>query len=339
VWKIKLILLFLIFGISLASAGEEGKSKKKFPKLSIGAHFSIFLDEDTFTDYSFFDSDIKFDFDVLSRFSCALELEADRFGVDVDEISFKWKPSDYAKLLLGKFENHLTLDEYISMHKRIFSTKNIISETMDSEGYISSGLGISVYRKYKKNTLPISYYFTIMFMTTQIEIQYDIGFFYHFRGKNTFLGLQACYFPFMIHKLYTGSGHKSQNFTFDFIVADNKNRLIYGFETGMGSNLYNPVGIGHTDSSLFWGTDTYIGYEFVFNRIHWIPALRYSFLFPEINKMECYEMRIIFGNHIKFTDCVMLHLDGGVGIITRYALGDLYTKLKGIYSFKFIVKI
>ena len=77
------------------------------------------------TDYYVLNTDLAFEFNILDDFELTLGLEADRFEVEVEEITFKWKFSPYIYFLLGKFENALTLDEFVPAHKRLFGTKTL----------------------------------------------------------------------------------------------------------------------------------------------------------------------------------------------------------------------
>ena len=105
----------------------------------------------------------------------------------------------------------------------------------------------------------------------------------------------------------------------------------------------NPIGLINypvqTDRPSFLGADFHIGYKFSFNKIEWLPALRYSILFPELTVIESNQMEIRLGNLLQFSKKIKLHIDGGIGITTRYSDGTLYTNLKPLWALSFIVSI
>ncbi len=72
-------------------------------KLDIDANFSFAVsDEMLFKDYYSIKAELEFEFEVTDKFEFTLELDADRFEVEADEISFKWKASSYLNILFGK---------------------------------------------------------------------------------------------------------------------------------------------------------------------------------------------------------------------------------------------
>ena len=242
-------------------------------KLDIGANFSFAVSDGMlFTDYYSIKGELEFEFEVTDKVELTLELDADRFEVEADEISFKWKASSYLYILFGKFENDLMLEEYMPKHKRIFSVKSLISNSIDSQGYISNSMSAKAYKKYKKDTVPISYLLHLAFMPGQYEVQFDFGFFYHFDGEDSYLGILGCYYPFIFHELFPLSSpqppsvNQLHNYLFDIIFANYENDLIFGIELTYGSNLVNPIGLINypvqTDRPSFLGADFHIGYKF-----------------------------------------------------------------------------
>lgn len=296
------------------------------------------------TDYYLLTADLKFEFEFLDKFECELELETDRFEVEVEEITFKWKYSPYIYFLLGKFENALTLEEFIPTYKRPFATMSIVSDYVDELGYINSNFGFKAYKNYRKNIIPISYLAEGLFNSSDIEPQFDIGFFYHFNGEKSYLGLLGSYMPFITHELWLEEDAETQthNFLIDLIFADHERKVIYGTEFTIGSNLINPVGLIHTqpdgDLSFFMGADTYVGLHLKKNRFSYIPALRVSVLFPELTVMECQELEFLAGNLLIFSEKLFLHLDAGLGINTFYQDNTLYTQLEFLWAVNFTVK-
>ena len=79
-------------------------------KLDIEANFTLATgDKIWYREYYSITSDLMFKFEVEDRFDSTLELDADRFEVEVDEIYFTWKASSYLYIRLGKFENSIRL--------------------------------------------------------------------------------------------------------------------------------------------------------------------------------------------------------------------------------------
>jgi hypothetical protein len=312
----------------------------------LGARFCLGVNNELEpADFYTIASELEFEFAVLDNFDCILELDADRFEVEVDEISFNWKPWDYIHLLVGKFENELTLEEYEPVHKRLFSTKSRVSDYVDDLGYTSSNIGAKIYKEYKKKTLPISYLLHVSFIPAHIEPQIELGFLYHFDKKDSYLGLLGAYFPFVSHSFWLEESVKSElhNFILDLIWADYENRFLYGLEFTFGSNLVDPIGLvhfpGEGERSYFLGGDLHLGYSFDFDGLRWIAAVRCSVLFPEITVMEAQQIEIILGNLFVYAGKLYFHFDGGLGINTQYRQEILYTKLEMLWAINFIVKI
>jgi hypothetical protein len=314
--------------------------------LDITARFQAALDE-TMENEDLYElsASMQFEFEVTDKFDTVLELEADRFEVEVEELSFKYKPGDYLHLLAGLFENSLTLDEYIPAHDRIFGTKSLISNLIETQGYISDSVGARVYKKYKKGTLPIAYFMETSFIPAHTEMQVDAGFLYHFGGKDSYAGILAGYLPYFAHEFWLGerSRYQTHNFLVDLIFADHEQRLVYGLEATLASNLLDPIGLisypGDGERSYFLGGDAYIGFSLELGQSEWLPALRATLLFPELTVMETYQVEIRWGNFFRFGKAVLLHVDAGLGILTRYEGSTLYTRLDPLYALKFMVRI
>ena len=192
-------LLFIITAfLFIFSAGTYADDKYDIDlRATFGSNSEIAT-----TDYYILNTDLAFEFNVLDNFELTLGLEADRFEVEVEEITFKWKFSPYIYFLLGKFENALTLDEFIPAHKRLFATMTLVSEYIDDLGYINSNFGFRAYKNFRKNTMPFSYLAEALFNASDIEPQFDIGFIYHFDGEDSYLGLLVSYMPFIKHEFW-----------------------------------------------------------------------------------------------------------------------------------------
>ena len=336
--QIKILIIFLVIIHTINIFAKD--------RFDIDARFSFGgNNEIAKTDYYFLHTDLEFEFRILDNLECTLTLEADRFEVEAEEISIKWKIMDYATLLLGKFENALTLDEYMPAHKRIFAKKSSVSEYIDDLGYINSNFGLKVYKKYNKKTLPISYFLQGTFNSSDIEPQFDLGFFYHYNKKKSYLGILISYFPFITHDFWLeeNADTEKHNILVDLICADYEHKIVYGTELTFGSNLIDPLGIVHTpgtrDRSFFFGGDTHVGYRLSHKNFIWLPALRFSILFPELTTMDCNQMQIKLGNLFSFYKKVYLHADFGLGINTQYSGNTLYTNLEFLWAVNITVKI
>ncbi len=295
------------------------------------------------SDYYALKGNIEFDVFIFDNFEIALEAELNKYKVDVGELSFSWKAHPYLSILAGKFENSLSIEEYLPAFNRIFATKTIITDEINSQGYISNSIGISLYKKYKKNYLPISYYLHYIYIPSQLESQFDFGFFYHYKGKNSYLGFLACYYPFLNHKKWNLSEYYNlHNLLFDFVICDYSKSLQYCFELTLGSNLVNPIGqINYpvtTAHPMFLGGNFDIGYVFHFSNITWEPAFRSSILFPEVSRIRCNKINLIVGNAVCFFKRFKIHLDAGLGIITRYDSSVLTTRLTPRWGINLIAK-
>jgi len=315
-------------------------------KIDLEADFGFAADESMETeDYYELEASLKFEFDIEDDFEVALDLEADRFEVEIDELSFKWKARDYAYLLFGKFENALTLDEYMSAGDRPFGTKSPVSNLLDTHGYTSSALGVKAYRKYKQEGRPLSYFLEAAFLPAHTEMRVDLGFLYHFNGEESYAGIMACYLPYALHEYWLEEEDEGEthNFVVNLAWADHETRLVYGLEATAGSNLLDPIGLintpGKGERSWFLGGDAYLGYRLQPGKIDWMPAVRVSVLFPELTVMEANQVEVRWGNFIRFSKDIKLHVDGGLAVITRYDGDTLYTRLDPLWAVNFRVEI
>lgn len=331
-----LLILIVAFSVPLQAA----------EKIDLDASFSFAADESMETeDYYDLEASLKFEFDIEDDFEVGLDLEADRFEVEIDELSFKWKAREYAYLLFGKFENALTLDEYMSAGNRPFGTKSPVSNLLDTHGYTGSAAGARVYWKYDQDSLPIAYFFEAAFLPAHTEMRVDLGFLYHFAGEDSYAGIMACYLPYALHEywLEEDAEGETHNFVVDLVWANHESRLVYGLEATAGSNLLDPIGLintpGKGERSWFLSGDGYLGYRLQPGKFDWMPALRVSVLFPELTVMEANQIEVRWGNYLKFSKDIKLHVDGGVGIITRYDGDTLYTRLDPLWAINFRVEI
>lgn len=311
-------------------------------ELEVGARFSLdFNSYQEDIDYYSVAAEVKAEFEILEDLQGVLELDADRFEVFMDEISLRWERWDYLYLAGGKLENYLTLEEYLPEHKWLFSTKNLTSRHVGDLGYITSSVGMMVYKEYSEKTHPVSYFFQTLFSPIFIEPEIGFGFFYHFNQRDSYLGLLGSYFPFVAQDL--GFGRERHNFLIDLVWADLESDFVYGIEMTLGSSLVDPIGQQSSprdfDRSFFLGGDLLMGYALNFGAIRWIPLIRYSILFPEISEMKANQMEILLGNLVRVLERLYIHIDAGLGIETEYRSDDLLTRLEILWAFSFVAKI
>ncbi|MBN2444725.1 MAG: hypothetical protein JXJ04_25440 [Spirochaetales bacterium] len=332
-----LIMTSLIFSITLL----HGEAKSK-----IEADFIIKAgDELEAVDYYTIKSDIELEFEPSDTIKCELELESDRFEVTADEISIAWSPHDYAKIKIGKFNPELTFEDYILNRKQLFTSKSIIADYIDYLGYTISNIGGKFYKTYSKKTIPVSYFIHTAFNSTQFEPEVILGFFYHFNKSDSYLGLLGCYLPYFNHNLWLPPEIKSQtnNFITNLIFSDYENDFIYGIELSVGTNLLDPIGLlhfpGKGEYTLFGGADVHTGYKFHFSDINWIPAFRFSILYPNVEIIDCPGMEILAASTVSYDNILFLTLDSGLGINVFYDNEKLYTQLEFLWGIKLSVRI
>ena len=174
-------IIFMMIFIIYPVFGEKNPKITSDFKLTAGSELAA-------TDYYALRAQVGLDFTVLPGLGCTLEIKADGFEIDTEQITFKWKPWDYLWVKGGKFKPELTLEEYMKSNDRLFITKNIISDYIDYLGYKINCLGARIYKNYDKETLPISYLLQSSYNTAAGEPQFMAGFFYHFDKKDSYLG-------------------------------------------------------------------------------------------------------------------------------------------------------
>jgi hypothetical protein len=331
----------LLCGLICIAANSWGANDK----LDIDADFRFGTNSEiVMVDYLFLRSSLEFEFEATKDFECTFEVLADLYELEMTELSFKWKQGKYLNLLFGKFENALTLDEYLPGFDRPFANRNLLSRYIDDQGYVSNHIGVKAYKKQIKGTPFFSYLGHFLLVPSQLEFQFNVGFILHLSGENSYLGIFAAYFPFLVHHLGQGQTNKYplHNALVDLFWANHSGPMIYALELSGGSNLVDPIGILHfpgSDPSVFLGADAFLGYTVGSKDKAWIPKLRYTILFPDASVMECQQMELRFGNEFRFRDDMKLHADVGLGVDTFYDSGELYTQLKLLWAANFLVSL
>lgn len=169
----------MIFFLILVSVAANIQAEKK--DMDIDARFVLEAGcelEDV--DYYDIEAEIAFSFEVTKEVLLKLELEADKFEVESEEISLRWSALEFMWIKAGQFEPELMLDEVIGRRSRLFSTKTAVADYADASGYSINNLGVKIYRNYVKDTFPFSYAFHVAFNTAHFESQFIGAFFYHF---------------------------------------------------------------------------------------------------------------------------------------------------------------
>ena len=268
-------------------------------------------------------------------------MSTDNYEIDSGEICARIELNSYLFITLGEFKNSLVFDQYLAQQDKIFAKDNLISEYTEKQGYTGNGIGIKLYKNYLRNTLPVSYFFHSLWLSSHSEGQFDFGFFYHYRGENTYLGFLASYFPFIAHHNWLGErfGTNLHNFTLDLIFSNYAHNFIFGSEISIGSNLLDPLYLidylKSGDRSCFAGCDIHIGYSIESANFFWQPSMRYTILFPELKMMETHIQQIIAGCKFIYRDKIYFYTDTGININTKYIDDILYTNLELVWALKF----
>ena len=335
--KLPFFFLILVFySISPISTKESINLSANF---SCNSHNNLY----SFNNYTI-KTNITLSFNLLNKLTCKSELETDNYNIRMGELSFDLKVHDYLYLMLGKFENLLTIDLYLQSEKRFFASNSLTSILIDKQGYISNSIGLKAYKPFAEDTVPISYFLHFLYLPSHIEAQLSAGFFFHYKGADTYLGLIGCYFPFIAHDKWLGKNSRTKlhNYLLDLVFANHNRKIIYGTEITFGSNIIDPIGIieysKKIERSFFLGGDLYLGYSFSPNKINIIPVLRYSILFPEIQIMEYNIQEIRIGNCLSFSEIIYFNIDTGIRIHTKYISNKLYTQFRIIWALNITVK-
>ena len=345
-----LILLVTLFSFFISNGfvfgQDKNEEKNKLEQLSMDVKFTFSFDHtvkfpEQFQRLDIISSELDIEFKILKELEAVFEIEADRLEVEVNEIYFDWAAHNYVNISVGIFENALTIEEYIPGHKRLFGAKSLVAEYVDTVGYARRDLGVRVYKRYKKK-IPFSYFGHLNYISSTPEVQFDVGFLYGFNKKNSYLGLLGGYLPYLVRSSdIERSATTRHNFMIDFVWSDYENDFVHGLELTVGSNLMDPVVLIHTtstgDRSYFLGGDFHLGYTFSHKKFDWIPALRFSVLWPDITVAEARQIEIRLGNLLRYDNNLFFHLDGGVNLSSQ-AGGDTRTRIEPIYALAFIAR-
>ena len=121
-----LILLFLIIPCCV------------FAQFTIKPEFELSTnDEKAKEDFYNLHGTMRFKFQATDDIELVFKPELDKYEVDIDEISAKYTFLENHSIKGGKFENILSLDDYLGNYERIFARKNIVTREVKDQGYVS----------------------------------------------------------------------------------------------------------------------------------------------------------------------------------------------------------
>lgn len=319
-----------------------------FAQFTIKPEFELSTnDEKAKDDFYNLHGTMRFKFQATDDIELVFKPELDKYEVDIDEISAKYTFLEKHSVKGGKFENLLTLDDYLGNFDRVFARKNLVTREVKDQGYVSHAIGLKYeYRDRSKDGF--GGFAHVVYVPSQFEPQLNLGFYWQDQREELLAGLFASYYPFINHENWGSEHCKSQknNFIGDLVYSDYRSKIVYGVELTLGSNLINPVGhINYdpdTEYPAFAGADLHCGIRVnMTDFIEWLPALRCTMLIPEISEAKCNEFEVIWGNQFSYKEHVKLHLDTGIGIKTKYDTygdDDLKTKLDWRWAVSLVIK-
>lgn len=319
-----------------------------FAQFTIKPEFELSTnDEKAKDDFYNLHGTMRFKFQATDDIELVFKPELDKYEVDIDEISAKYTFLEKHSVKGGKFENLLTLDDYLGNFDRVFARKNLVTREVKDQGYVSHAIGLKYeYRDRSKDGF--GGFAHVVYVPSQFEPQLNLGFYWQDQREELLAGLFASYYPFINHENWGSEHCKSQknNFIGDLVYSDYRHKIIYGAEFTLGSNLINPVGHINfdpdTEHPAFAGADLHCGIKVeMTDYIQWLPMLRGTMLIPEISEAKCNEFEVIWGNQFTYKEHVKLHLDTGLGIKTKYDTygdDDLKTKLDWRWAVSLVIK-
>ena len=215
-----------------------------FAQFTIKPEFDINTnDEMAKEDFYNLNGSLKFKFQATDDIELVFKPELDKYEVDVDELYAKISFLEKHSVQGGKFENILSLDDYLGSFDRPFARKNLITREIKDQGYVSYAIGARYEYRDKSND-GWGGFAHIIYIPSQFEPQLNGGFYWQDMREEMLVGLFASYYPFISHENWGSEHCKSHrdNFIGDLVFSDYRHKIIYGAELTMGSNLINPVG-------------------------------------------------------------------------------------------------
>ena len=333
--KIKLFLIILIFSAAVLYA----RNNNQIP-FDIDARFSFSTnDEITYSDQYQLKAELEFQFPVTEDFECELELEADKYEIDVEEVFFRFKRNRY-DILAGKYSNAILLSNILKSNEHPLAFGSATDRLLVDMSYINHAIGAGI----KADEINY-FYFNIQSIEAQFfEPQFNGGYLYRF-SNDIWAGLTGCYFPFFIKDSYIGDyDDVENNFLINAVSYKHEGFLVFGSEVTFGKNIEDPIGLlnsgVNSDREYFLGCDFYGGARVFMNKTELIPLLRTSVLFPDTADMKCSLIETSFNNKIGFSENIRLDFAAGLQILTEYDYKkDLITSLDPLWNVSFKVFI
>ncbi|MBQ3713789.1 MAG: hypothetical protein II890_07580, partial [Spirochaetia bacterium] len=210
-----------------------------FAQFTIKPEFELSTnDEKAKDDFYNLHGTMRFKFQATDDIELVFKPELDKYEVDIDEISAKYTFLEKHSVKGGKFENLLTLDDYLGNFDRVFARKNLVTREVKDQGYVSHAIGLKYeYRDRSKDGF--GGFAHVVYVPSQFEPQLNLGFYWQDQREELLAGLFASYYPFINHENWGSEHCKSQknNFIGDLVYSDYRSKIVYGVELTLGSNL------------------------------------------------------------------------------------------------------
>jgi hypothetical protein len=283
---------------------------------------------------------LRIEFPITDDIDVIFKSELDKYKFDVEEISAQYTYDKINRFKIGKFENPLTLDDYIGTFEMLFARQTVVTRDIKKQGYVAKSTGLR-YEKRDNKRDDFSYFGHFIYIPSQLEPQIDAGFLFREKDEKKLAGIFASYYPFVTHK--NSDKTNFHNFLTDLFFMDYTGWFIYGAEFTIGSSLINPVGLINyqtdTEYPVFMGLDLHAGIKFYLSRnMTWLPVVRVTSFHPDVSDIICRDVDIVWGNQFEYKRNVKLHFDGGIGFVTRHDIYDS-DKLKTKYELRWAVSI
>ncbi|MBF9017776.1 MULTISPECIES: hypothetical protein [unclassified Oceanispirochaeta] len=344
----KAIILLMLF--TFVAAGLPAKDQW-YDKLDLSTKFFFDTDDDiAYTDYFNLGVELDGRFELTDSWEIGLQIEAGFDKIDAEEIWTRYSPKRM-HLQLGMFENEILLEDQFSKTNIPFHKDTLIRRHMDLMGWYSSKtVGLKIYKNYKEDTFPLSAYGHVFFQPAGREVQADAGFYYPYRGEDSWLGFSAAYYPYWVHNGWIGSEStyaQDNNYIFQAVIADlsETDTVIYMADLTLGSNLVDPVGITHIpgegEASWFLGADLLLGLPFHYDDFVWTPGVNAAYLLYDLKQTESWNMELRAGSQLAWDKTFYLHMEGGTQILTNSDGGEsfLQTGLEIVWGISFQIRL
>lgn len=222
-------------------------SSEKF-KVDGEAEFE-FNDSHIVADQFFTNYDIKgkigLGFLLTKQWEIFLEVELDKYELDVEEISvkFSWIKNATHSIRAGRFEGDLVLNDFLKKRYELFSLKTPGVKYIEDLGYENFNTGI----EYKAENFIWSEFdmsFSFFFNAAHSEPQFIFSGIYNIDESLHFVALTASYLPYVKHQVALGGGAENQfnNILFDLKYYKYGESIVLAGEAAFGKNLIDRSG-------------------------------------------------------------------------------------------------